>query len=254
MCTVILRVPSDPGRPLRLLAVRDEDPGRPWQPLGAWWPAERPGVVGVRDVRAGGAWLAASERRLAVLLNRWSPPVPEGWSPVSRGTVVLDAVAGRLPVPSPAISGFNLVDATPRGARFLSWDGLTLVDRAVAPGTHMVAHHDLDDPRSARIGAWLDAFADASTDPPSGAPDGAWAGDWLRVLAESATLDPHDDRAIIRDNRPHGFPTQSLLLCVASIGPAGVDVRYAELDSPGHWNEPVFRPATPPVSGGPAGR
>ena len=136
----------------------------------------------------------------------------------------------------------------------MTWDGLTLVDRPVAPGTHMIAHHDLDDPRSARIGAWLDAFGDASTDAPSGAPEAGWAGEWLRVLARSATLDPHDDRAIIRDNRPHGFPTQSLLLCVASIGPAGVDVRYAELDSPGHWNEPVFRPATPPVSGGPAGR
>jgi len=254
VCTVIVRVPSVPGQPLRLLAVRDEDPERPWQPLGAWWPGEHPGVVGVRDLRAGGAWLAASERRLAVLLNRWSPPVPEGWAPVSRGTVVLDAVGGRLPVPSPAISGFNLIQAGAGGARFMSWDGLTLVDRLVAPGTHMVAHDDLDDPRSARVAAWLDAFAETPTDPAEGGGRGDWAAGWLGVLAASAALDPHDDRAIIRDNRPHGFPTRSLLLCVASIGADGVDVRYAEFDRPGEWNEPVLRPAVPPVTGAAAGR
>ena len=72
MCTVIITVPDDAAQPVRLLAVRDEDPGRPWDRLGAWWPDRYPGVVGIRDVRAGGAWLAANtdERRLAVLLNR----------------------------------------------------------------------------------------------------------------------------------------------------------------------------------------
>src|SRR5690606_4917677 len=69
MCTVIIRVGAGE---VRLLAIRDEDPERPWQPLGASWPETHPGVVGVRDVRAGGAWLAAdpARRRLAVLLNR----------------------------------------------------------------------------------------------------------------------------------------------------------------------------------------
>ena len=61
MCTVIVSVPNAPGAPTRLLAVRDEDPARPWNPLGAWWPERDDRIVGVRDVRAGGAWLAAQE-------------------------------------------------------------------------------------------------------------------------------------------------------------------------------------------------
>src|SRR4051812_21659446 len=72
MCTVIIQIGESPSDPVRMLAIRDEDPGRPWNPLGPWWPDTHEGVVGVRDVRAGGAWLAAdpSARRLAVLLNR----------------------------------------------------------------------------------------------------------------------------------------------------------------------------------------
>lgn len=240
MCTVILRVPSVPGRPVRMLAVRDEDPSRPWQPLGPWWPDEHPGVVGVRDVRAGGAWLAASGRRLAVLLNRASPPMPDRPAPVSRGLIVLAAASGRPPRPTPAVAGFNLVDITPDGVLLTSWDGRSERRVSVPPGTHMIAHDDLDDPRTARIGAWLDAFAVASTEDTGEGSQPAWAGAWLGIIARSARLDPVDERAIIRDNRPLGFPTRSLLLCAASVGPGGVDVRYAELERPGRWNTPVF--------------
>ena len=250
MCTVILRVPTDPGEPVRLLAVRDEDPERPWQPLGAWWPADRPGVVGVRDARAGGAWLAASRKRLAVLLNRSSPPAPQGVVRVSRGTIVLDAVTGGHARPTPALGGFNLLDAAPGGARVTSWDGVDVAERPVPPGTHMIAHHDLDDPRSARIGTWLPAFAAAETRPSPGGSGPEWAREWLGILADSARLHPGDDRAIIRDNRAHGFPTLSLLLCVASLGPSGVEVHYGELDRPGEWNDPVLRPPSPPATRG----
>ncbi len=242
MCTVILRVPDDPTRPIRMLAVRDEDPARPWQPLGGWWPADHPGVVGVRDARAGGAWLAASSRRLAVLLNRAGPPVPLDLVPVSRGRVVLDVVAGLAPRPTPAVPGFNLVDVDAGQVTLTSWDGSAVRSRRVPPGTHMIAHDDLDDPRTPRIGAWLDVFAAAPTDDGEAGPEPAWAGEWLAVIARSARLGPLDERAIIRDNTRHGIPTRSLLLCAASVAASGVDVRYAELERPGLWNEPVFAP------------
>lgn len=228
MCTVVVRVPEPGAGPFRLLAVRDEDPRRPWRPLGAWWP-DHPTVRGVLDELAGGAWLAADDRRLAVLLNRaGGADVP---APTSRGSLPLDAVAGR-PLSSPLTTlGFNLVTADASGVSVASWDGGEPRLTDLAPGTHMVAHGEVDDPATPRIAAWRDAFAAIPTD----GGDGWWDG-WLTVLAESARLAPTDDRAIIRDNRPHGYPTLSLLVAVASLDADRVDVATGTLDRPGIWN------------------
>lgn len=232
MCTVVIRVPTAGGGPVRVLAVRDEDPSRPWRPLGPWWP-ELPQVRGVKDELAGGAWLAADDTRLAVLLNRAGGA--DVAVPTSRGSLVLDSLAGRpLPLPLTTL-GFNLVEATAAGARVTSWEGREPRVAELAPGTHMVAHDDVDDPATPRIAAWLPKFAAAPTD--DGGP-GPWWEAWLAVLAESAGLEATDDRAIIRDNRPHGYPTLSLLVAVASLDRSGVAVTTGTLDSPGRWNHP----------------
>ena len=231
MCTVVIRVPEDGNGAVRLLAVRDEDPQRAWRSWGAWWP-DRPGVRGVMDELAGGAWLAADHSTLAVLLNRAGGA--DGPVLTSRGALVLDAV-DRRPLPDPLTTlGFNLVQVTATGARVISWEcgAPSVVD--LPPGTHMIAHDDLDDPRTARIAAWRDAFTAASTSADTG---GHWWGEWLTVLAQSSELDPTDDRAIIRDNRPHGYPTLSLLVSVASLSSEGVAVKTAALDEPGRWND-----------------
>ena len=98
----------------------------------------------------------------------------------------------------------------------------------------MIAHDDVDDPVTARVAAWRDAFAAAPTVPDS---DGRWWDAWLAVLAGSTDLDPGDDRAIIRDNRTHGFPTLSQLVSVVSVGSDGVDMRMSTLRIPGRWND-----------------
>lgn len=238
MCTVVVRVP-EPGStdPVRLLAVRDEDPARPWRSLGEWW---TPGVVGVLDELAGGAWLASDGRRLAVLLNREGmPDVP---LPTTRGALVLDAVAGRgLPDPL-TTQGFNLVEATARTVRVTSWTGRGApVVTELSPGTHMVAHDDVDDPGTPRIAAWRDRFASAPTD---GAEGRDWWEPWVRVLGETAEeVAAEDDRAIIRDNRPHGFPTLSLMVAVASLGEESSELAAATLAEPGRWDEPVLERA-----------
>src|SRR5690606_32713851 len=124
MCTVIVHVPADPRAATRVLAVRDEDPTRAWDPLGPWWPETHPGVVGVRDARAGGAWLAADPDagHLAVILNR-ADVMPDDGTPVpSRGHLVLDAVAGVEPA-DPRTHGFNLVDVTAGRTRITMWNG-----------------------------------------------------------------------------------------------------------------------------------
>ena len=232
MCTVVIRVPEAPDGVVRLLAIRDEDPARPWNPLGRWWPEAGEGVVGVRDVRAGGAWLAADPRRgrLAVLLNRAdvsTRPEPEL---VSRGGIVLESVVGHSPAGEPATHGFNLLEVDGSRARVLTWDGASLRRVDLEPGTHRIAHDDVDDATTPRIERWLGEFRAAT--PTDGEE---WWMPWAEVLERSAALPPTDDRAIVRDNRPHGYPTLSLLACVASVSAHDVDVHYGELAEPGQW-------------------
>lgn len=231
MCTVVVHVPADPAHPVRLLAVRDEDPNRPWDPIGPWWPETHPGVVGVRDRRAGGAWLAAdaSLGRLAVILNR-ADVLPDDAPAASRGGIVLDAVAGTAPAGAPDTHGFNLVEVDGARVRVSMWDAATLRTQELGPGTHMIAHDDVDDPRTARIVRWRDAFAAAAPE----LDDGLAA--WVALLADTTATPATDDAAIIRDNRPYGIPTLSLLVCTATIRTGGVEVAYGVLDEPGRWN------------------
>ncbi|MFD5226079.1 NRDE family protein [Microbacterium sp. NPDC058342] len=229
MCTVVIDV-AETGS--RLLAVRDEDPQRPWDDLGEWWPDAFPGVIGIRDRRAGGAWLAMDPqaRRLAVLLNRADVLGLAEEAVLSRGSLALESVAGRSPERGPLpMHGFNLLEVTPAASRVLHWDGVELRETRVPAGVHMIAHDDLDDPRTARIDAWLPRFADARPE------DAGWAARWVGLLAESAKLSPDDDRAIIRDNNAHGYPTESLLYCTAEVSADAATVHSHVLAEPGHW-------------------
>lgn len=231
MCTVVIDVAD--AETARLLAVRDEDPLREWDAFGEWWPEQHPGVLGIRDRRAGGAWLAVNpaERRLAVLLNRADVLDLPPEQAISRGTLALESVTGRSPQHPVRMHGFNLLEVAPSGSRVLSWDGSVLRETAIEPGTHMIAHDDLDDETTPRIAAWLPEFR--ALGPTADSAD--WAGDWTSLLAASAQLPPDDDRAIIRDNRPHGYPTQSLLYCTASVSPDGVSVDDHALPAPARW-------------------
>lgn len=232
MCTVIIRVPDDPGDAVRVLAIRDEDPQRAWDPLGEWWLHTHPGVVGVRDARAGGAWLAAKSRpsRFAVLLNRADLSSRPESELHSRGSIVLDAVSGVLPTAPMATQGFNLVTVDDELAKVFTWDGAALTEAVLSPGTHMIAHDGINDENTPRIAQWLDQFRSAPLD-----ADPTWWTSWVDVLDRSTALDSTDDRAIIRDNRPHGYPTLSLLACAASISAVGVAAHYGELAEPGQW-------------------
>lgn len=233
MCTVIVRVPEDPAAPARMIAVRDEDPARAWDPLGVWWPSTYPGVTGVRDARAGGAWLAAlpTAGRLAVLLNVGGPAPQPGLA--SRGEVVLDAVANRPLPPRRRTQPYSLVTVdSPRTCLTLS-DGLALDMHPVRSGVHMLVNSPaLDDTSFARVARWLPAFRAAT--PADDADD--WFAGWLEVMAASAGLPSTDDEAIIRDNRPYGIGTLSLLMCQATIGHDFVDLEYVEFGRPGEWS------------------
>ena len=233
MCTVIIHLGESASEPIRLIAIRDEDPARPWNPLGRWWPDTHSGVVGVRDVRAGGAWLAADpdDHRLSVLLNREDLSDRPESEVVSRGSIVLASVAGSSPVEAPSTRGFNLVEVVPGRVRVTMWDGIRSRVEVLAPGTHMIAHDDVDDPTTARIARWLGEFRDTPLDGGE-----RWWEPWTDILARSAELDPTDDQAIVRDNRPLGYPTLSTLICVASLSDSALDVHYGEFADPGQWS------------------
>lgn len=231
MCTVIISVPADGTTPVRLLAVRDEDPGRPWDRLGPWWPESHPGVTGIRDARAGGAWLAANERErtLAVLLNRHDLSGRADDEVTTRGAVALDAAAGRPAGALPLTRGFNLVEVTAHTARVTAWDGLQSRTVQLPPGIHMIAHDEVDDPETPRIAQWLPSFRDS-------APEGReWWTPWMQIVERSADLPGDDPAAIIRRQSFEGVPSFSLLVCVAEIGEAVFDVRDAPLTTPGTW-------------------
>lgn len=238
MCTVVIEVPADSARPIRVLAVRDEDPARPWDPPGRWWPERNPDLVGVRDRRAGGAWLAAEPEAgsLAVILNRGEavPLDPERLG--SRGALVLDNVSG-TPLPEhPNTASFNLLEAhgagTSGSGRVIvhTWDGTRLRSDPLSPGVHMIAHDELDDPSTARIVRWLPEFQRLG-----GLPDHEWRAHWSELLRASTELSPRDDRAIIRDNRPFGFPTLSLLACSAEVASDRVSLETRVFERPGEW-------------------
>jgi hypothetical protein len=241
MCTVIITVPEGDTAPVRLLAVRDEDPGRPWDRLGAWWPDEYPGVVGIRDARAGGAWLAAApdKRRLAVLLNRHDLSDRPDDQVHTRGTVALESATGRSPSERPRTRGFNLVEVTAHTARVISWNGLESRVVELSPGTHMVAHDDVDDPATARIVRWLPDFRTAAAT--AGADDDAWWRSWLSIVERSAGLPGDDDAAIIRHQFYEGVPSHSLVICIATVGADDLVVRDSPLSTPGEWTPEPLR-------------
>lgn len=248
VCTAVIEVPESPEGAMRVLAVRDEDPSRPWDPLGEWWPA-RPGVVGVHDRLAGGAWLAAQQRegRLVLILNRAEVSADQGShthrpAPKSRGTVVLDELAGAKLEDPPQTAGFNMLTVAGGWAVVTQWDGVAVSRRTLEPGVHMLAHHDVDDTvNTARIARWLPEYRALA-----GLPDDAWRAAWVALLSESAGLGAADDRAIIRDNRAHGYPTQSLLVCLAEVanpdaaGRGGMRIDSAVLAEPAQWRDPRF--------------
>lgn len=182
MCTLLLgwRVPG--VAPLLLAANRDEDPARPSD--GPRVLHGSPRVVGGRDRRAGGTWLAIRERSAIVaILNRRTatePPAPPSRPVPSRGLLALDvaaagdghpralAAAARLLLAADAYAPCSLVVAGPEAAFAIHHrGGREAATLEITPGWHVITHEDLDDrtePRTRWLLEELIGFAPPSTD------------------------------------------------------------------------------------------
>lgn len=150
MC--ILGFRWDPGGPvpLQVAGNRDEAYDRPAAPL-AWWPGGR--LLGGRDLRDGGTWLAVDRRgRLAAVTNFRLPGSAVPGAP-SRGQLPVAFLEGDrdaaafledLAPRAAAYSPFNLLLFD--GADLLGFESRTGRRVAFSPGCHGVSNGAFDEP------------------------------------------------------------------------------------------------------------
>ena len=93
MCLLLLALNSVSGRPWLLLGNRDEFHARPTAPAQIW--AQTPAIVGGRDLKAGGSWLALHRQGRYAAVTNVRSGLPAS-APRSRGELVGDFVAGNL--------------------------------------------------------------------------------------------------------------------------------------------------------------
>ena len=149
MCLIVLNFGQHPDYPLILAANRDEFHARPTRDAH-WWP-DKPGVVGGRDLQAGGTWLALHKSgRFATVTNfrDAQPPSPKH---LSRGHLVTRFLEGnRTPkeyleeIDERAYAGFNLIVGTVSEVAYLS--NREPGTRQLSPGTYGLSNALLDGP------------------------------------------------------------------------------------------------------------
>ncbi|MGW4799893.1 NRDE family protein [Nonomuraea sp. NPDC004297] len=209
MCTLIVRT----GRRLTLLGVRDEFADRPWEGPGEHWP-DYPGVLGGRDLKAGGTWLAVhpAARRAAALLNG-NGTAAEERTKLSRGDLALRAAyTGEFPTELARYNPFHLVLADLSRVRLLSWDGARAAVSELPQGTSMVVNSGLD-PDSERVVAYLPRFRDSE--------------EWGELIRE----EPSADRSalIVRQELPDGRIFASLSAMRVAIARDDVTYDFTDL-------------------------
>lgn len=251
MCTAIVSV--EPGGTLLLAGIRDELTDRAWLSPGPHWP-EHPGLLGGKDLLAGGTWLAvaAAERRVACVLNGRGRMAAPG-SRRTRGVLPLEAAAGSR-LASAELAGFDpfhLLTMSPDLVILESWDGERRTEQKLAPGLHMIVNSGLDrdlragdepagpEPRIdgrehelGRIAYFAPRFRSAARpDPrPGGSVTDAW-GEWLPLL-DGAGLDPSDPRAlIVRRDLGDGRIWGTTSISLVALSPDGL--RYDFTGVPG---------------------
>jgi uncharacterized protein with NRDE domain len=93
VCLIAIAIRAAPHLPIVIAANRDELYDRPTRPLHAW--DDDPNIIGGRDLRAGGSWLAVTrDGRFAAVTNILGNDGPA--DPRSRGGLVGDFVRSRI--------------------------------------------------------------------------------------------------------------------------------------------------------------
>lgn len=257
MCTTILRIDPGAAWPLLLAFVRDEERGRETEPPRFWWP-DRPRLVGGRDVRAGGTWLAVdvgeqahARASVAFVQNQVGPHVtfPNGASP-SRGELPLRALEHGCSFEPAQLDDlehyqpFHLVlahaDRDDGAVDWWQWSGRRLDHLQVQAGIHLVASRGIGmaGERERRANE-LARFAAAATPRPEPElePRQAW-GEWIDLL-DGRNAQPDDLGGLVVHSvreRP-GFGTVGAsLVGIAADGRVRYDVNAATDLAPDGWS------------------
>jgi uncharacterized protein with NRDE domain len=152
MCLIVLAWEASPKARLAVAANRDEFFARATAPA-AWW-ADAPGVLGGRDVEAGGAWLGVTRTgRFAALTNFRDLSVPRKDRPPSRGSLVAEFLRGhesaraflsRIRPGAGSYEGFNLLVSD--GAELWSFSNVDGNAVALTTGVWGLSNHLLETP------------------------------------------------------------------------------------------------------------
>jgi uncharacterized protein with NRDE domain len=152
MCLLVVAWRSHPRYRLVVAGNRDEFHERPAAPLG-WW-NDAPDILGGRDLRAGGTWLAfARSGRFGLVTNFRDANGASPGAP-SRGELVPAFLRGTQPAAGflsdllpgiRAYAGFNLLLGDARGLHYCCNVG-DEGPRELAPGIYGLSNHRLDEP------------------------------------------------------------------------------------------------------------
>jgi uncharacterized protein with NRDE domain len=217
MCLLVLAWRTHPLHRLVVAANRDEFHARPASPLAPW--PEIAGIVGGRDLQAGGAWFAIGDaQRLGIVTNFREFGRQRRTAP-SRGGLIPSYLSGTLPpgdflqgleADAQGYSGFNLLLAD----RDTLWYASNRADqfaRELPPGIYGLSNEFLDTPwpKLVRVRAHFEALlqsaesadpdalatslfamlADRETAPPDTLPPGDLTPEWARKLSAPFVLD-----------------------------------------------------------------
>ena len=218
MCLLVVAWRRHARHRLVAAANRDEFHARASAPLGPW--NDPAGVIGGRDLLAGGAWFAVDTRRRFGIVTNFREFGRRRRSAPSRGGLIPAFLAAdlapadflrQLETDAPGYAGFNLL----LGDGDSLWYASNRADqfaRELPPGIYGLSNEFLDtpwpklvrvrarftslldDPLSADAGRLKDGLfemlADREPAPPDTVPPGDLSPEWARKLSAPFVLDP----------------------------------------------------------------
>ena len=147
MCLVAFAYQVDPQFPLIVAGNRDEFHARPTR-ASHWW-SDHPGILGGRDLQAGGTWLAVHRNGRFATVTNFRGAQEESGMLRSRGHLVAEFLESDLAplayldsIDGDAYAGFNLLVADTTVLAYLSNRGGDL--RELSPGIYGLGNAALD--------------------------------------------------------------------------------------------------------------